>query len=90
VYNCPCVAYVFTIPCTNCLTFTATSPKQTECRTDSQDYGADEILYSIKKRLFHKRSQFASEIFALFRVSPQAYISLHAADYTKSCNLLDP
>ena len=44
VYNCPCVAYVFTIPCTNCLTFTATSPKQTECRTDSQDYQTDEIL----------------------------------------------
>ncbi len=40
-------------------------------RTDSQDYGADEILCTSKITLVYKTTRFTSEIITLFRVSPQ-------------------
>lgn len=42
-------------------------------RTDSQDYGADEILYTSKIALFHKTSRFTSGITNLSRGSPQLF-----------------
>ena len=41
--------------------------------TDSQDYGADEILYTSKITLLYKTTRFTSEIITLFRVSPQLF-----------------
>ena len=40
-------------------------------RTDSQDYGADEILYTIGIVLFDKINRLIREITILFEVSPQ-------------------
>jgi hypothetical protein len=39
--------------------------------TDSQDYGADEILYTGGTALFNKISRLIREITILFGVSPQ-------------------
>ena len=45
-------------------------------RTDSQDYGADEILYTIGIVLFDKINRLMREITILFRVSPQLFPSI--------------
>ena len=45
--------------------------------TDSQDYGADEILYTSKITLLYKTTRFTSEIITLFRVSPQLFKASH-------------
>ena len=44
-------------------------------RTDSQDYGADEIICTYKITLLYKTTRFTSEIITLFRVSPQLFPS---------------
>ena len=44
--------------------------------TDSQDYGADEILYTIGIVLFDKINRLMREITILFRVSPQLFPSI--------------
>ena len=44
-------------------------------RTDSQDYGADEIICTSKITLLYKTTRFTSEIITLFRVSPQLFPS---------------
>ena len=41
--------------------------------TDSQDYGADEILYTGGIALFNKISRLIREITILFGVSPQLF-----------------
>ena len=41
--------------------------------TNSQDYGADEILHTSKTTLFHKITRFTSEIITLFRIPPQLF-----------------
>ena len=41
--------------------------------TDSQDYGAGEILCTSKITLLYKTTRFTSEIITLFRVSPQLF-----------------
>ena len=38
--------------------------------TDSQDYGADEILYTAGTVLFNKINELMREIITLFEVSP--------------------
>ena len=38
--------------------------------TDSQDYGADEILYTARTVLFDKTNRLIREIIILFEVSP--------------------
>jgi hypothetical protein len=49
--------------------------KQNEnmARTDSQDYSADEILYTSRTVLFNKTTRFASEITTLFKLPPQLF-----------------
>ena len=42
--------------------------------TDSQDYGADEILFTSKNTLFHKTPRIANKITILFGVSPQLFL----------------
>jgi len=51
--------------------------------TDSQDYGADEILLTSQITLFHKTTQFTSEITTLFRVPPQLFHQLFQANLHK-------
>ena len=41
--------------------------------TDSQDYGADEILYIARTALFNKTNQPICEIVILFEVYPQLF-----------------
>ena len=41
--------------------------------TDSQDYGADEILYIARTALFNKINQLIREITILFEVYPQLF-----------------
>ena len=41
--------------------------------TDSQDYGADEILYTIGTVLFNINNRLIREIITLFGVSPQLF-----------------
>ena len=41
--------------------------------TDSQDYGADEILYTTRIVLFNKINRLMREITILFGVSPQLF-----------------
>jgi len=41
--------------------------------TDSQDYDADEILYTARTVLFDKTNQLMREITILFGVSPQLF-----------------
>ena len=41
--------------------------------TDSQDYGADEILYTARAMLFDKINRLMREITILFGVSPQLF-----------------
>ena len=41
--------------------------------TDSQDYGADEILYSTGITLFNKINELMGEIITLFEVYPQLF-----------------
>ena len=45
-------------------------------RTDSQDYGADEILYIARTALFDKINRLMREITILFGVSPQLFRGL--------------
>ena len=42
--------------------------------TDSQDYGADEILYTARTVLFDKINRLMREITILFGVSPQMFL----------------
>ena len=42
-------------------------------RTDSQDYGSDEISFTSKNALFHKTPRIANKITILFGVSPQLF-----------------
>ena len=42
--------------------------------TDSQDYGADEILYTIGTVLFNINNRLMREITILFEVSPQMFL----------------
>ena len=42
--------------------------------TDSQDYGADEILYTIGTVLFNINNRLMREITILFEVSPQLFL----------------
>ena len=42
--------------------------------TDSQDYGADEILYIARTALFNKTNQLIREIIILFEVYPQLFL----------------
>ena len=51
--------------------------------TDSQDYGADEILLTSQITLFHKTTQFTSEITTLFRVPPQLFLRIDFRDIDK-------
>ena len=44
-------------------------------RTDSQDYGADEILYIARTALFNKTNQLIREITILFMVYPPVDMS---------------
>ena len=41
--------------------------------TDSQDYGADEILYTARAMLFDKINQLIREIIILFEVYPRLF-----------------
>ena len=41
--------------------------------TDSQDYGADEILYTARTVLFDKTNRLMRKIIILFEVYPQLY-----------------
>ena len=41
--------------------------------TDSQNYGADEILYTARIALFNKTTQLTSKIITLFKVPPQLF-----------------
>ena len=41
--------------------------------TDSQDYDADEILYTVRTVLFDKPNRLMREIAILFGVSPQLF-----------------
>ena len=43
--------------------------------TDSQDYGADEILYIARTALFNKTNQLIREIVILFMVYPPVDMS---------------
>ena len=43
--------------------------------TDSQDYGADEILYIARTALFNKTNQLIREIIILFEVYPPVDMS---------------
>ena len=43
--------------------------------TDSQDYGADEILYIARTALFNKTNQLIREIIILFMVYPPVDMS---------------
>ena len=43
--------------------------------TDSQDYGADEILYIARTALFNKTNQIIREIIILFEVYPPVDMS---------------
>jgi hypothetical protein len=43
--------------------------------TDSQDYGADEILYIARTALFNKTNQLIREIIILFEVYPQLFLT---------------
>ena len=43
--------------------------------TDSQDYGADEILYIARTALFNKTNQLIREIIILFMVYPTVDMS---------------
>ena len=43
--------------------------------TDSQDHGADEILFTSKNALFHKTTRFRTEISILFKISPLLFLS---------------
>ena len=45
--------------------------------TDSQDYGADEILYIALIVLFDKINQLIREIIILFEVYPQLFQGSH-------------
>jgi hypothetical protein len=45
--------------------------------TDSQDYGADEILYTTGIALFDKINRFKREIIILFEIYPQLSMFLH-------------
>ena len=44
--------------------------------TDSQDYGADEILYTTGIVIFNKISRLILEIIILFEVYPQLFTQL--------------
>ena len=52
--------------------------------TDSQDYGADEILLTSQITLFHKTTQFTSEITTLFRVPPQLFHLKNASESSQN------
>ena len=41
--------------------------------TDSQDYGADEILYIARTALFNKTNELIREIITLLMVYPQLF-----------------
>ena len=41
--------------------------------TDSQDYGADEILYIARTALFDKTNRLMREIIIIFEVYPQLF-----------------
>ena len=45
--------------------------------TDSQDYGADEILYTTGIVIFNKISRLILEIIILFEVYPQLFLYAH-------------
>ena len=47
--------------------------------TDSQDYGVDEILYTIGTVLFNINNRLMREIIILFEVYPQLFLFLEAA-----------
>ena len=47
--------------------------------TDSQDYGADEILYTIGTVLFNINNRLMREITILFEVYPRLFLFLEAA-----------
>ena len=44
--------------------------------TDSQDYGADEILYTARTVLFDKTGKLMREITTLFGVYPQLFLTM--------------
>ena len=54
--------------------------------TDSQDYGADEILYIARTALFNKTNQLIREIIILFMVSPVVLFTLHKSHQAPVCS----
>ena len=55
--------------------------------TDSQDYGADEILYTARTVLFDKTNRLMREIAILFGGSPQLFHSLPCAHSIENWDL---
>ena len=52
--------------------------------TDSQDYGADEILYIARTALFNKTNQLIRETIILFEVYPQLFQLLKSEERINS------